>query len=191
MSDRRLDRDVYGHGRCRPEPDLDHHLAGRFSPGGFQDDQTAFTRSATYPGTQASAAETVTAEWSNGNTASATATVDRPPLCEVVPTTTTTPTTTTLPATTTTVTTVAPETTTSIADEDSTATTAPLATTTSVDQAGPTSTVGQSAAATTTTVGGNRQLPATGSGSLNLTIVALTLVGIGAVMLRLSSRPPR
>ena len=48
-----------------------------YSPGGFQDDQTAFTRSATYPGTQASAAETVTAEWSNGNTASATATVDR------------------------------------------------------------------------------------------------------------------
>ena len=162
-----------------------------YSPGGFQDDQTALTRTATYPATQASAAETVTAEWSNSNTASATATVDRPPLCEVATTTTTTPTTTTTsPETTTTVTTVASATTTSIADEDSTATTTPLATTTSVDQAGPTSTVGQSAA-TTTTVGGNRQLPATGSGSLNLTIVALILVGIGAVLLRLSSKPAR
>ena len=160
---------------------------GGYSPSGFQDDQAAFTRTDTYPGTQASAAETVTAAWSNSNTASATATVDRPPLCEVATTTTTT--TTTLPETTTT-TTIAPETTTSVAEEDSTTTTTPLATTTSVSQAGPTSNVGQLAAATTTVAGGG-QLPATGSGSLNLTIIALTLIGIGAVMLRLTFKPAR
>jgi hypothetical protein len=160
---------------------------GGYSPSGFQDDQTAFTRTETYPGTQASAAETVTAEWSNGNTASATATVDRPPLCEVATTTSTT--TTTLPETTTTTTTNAPETTTSVA-EDSTTSSTPLATTTTVSQAGPTSTAGQSAAASTT-VGGGGQLPATGGGSLNLTIIALTLIGIGAVMLRLTSKPAR
>jgi LPXTG-motif cell wall-anchored protein len=168
-----------------------------YSPSGFQDDQTAFTRTATYPGTQASAVESVTAEWSNSKTASATATVDRPPLCEAATTTTTTPTattpTTTLPeTTTTTATTIAPETATSVAEDDMTTTTAPVATTTtSVSQAGPTSTVGQSAAASTTTVGGNGQLPATGSGSLSLTTIALTLIGIGAVMLRLSSKPTR
>ncbi len=160
---------------------------GGYSPSGIQDDQTAFTRTDAYPGTQASAAETVTAEWSNGNTAPATATVDRPPLCEVATTTTTT--TTTLPETTTT-TTIAPETTTSVAEENSTTPTTPLATTTSVMQAGPTSTVGQSAGASTT-VGGNGQLAATGGGSLNLTIIALTLIGIGAVMLRLTSKPAR
>lgn len=159
---------------------------GGYTPSGFQDDQAAFTRTDTYPGTQASAVETVTAEWSNSSTASATATVDRPPLCEVATTTTTT--TTTLPETTTT--TNAPETTTSVAEEDSTTATTPLATTTTVSQAGPTSTVGQSAAASTTVAGGG-QLPATGGGSLNLTIIALTLIGIGAVMLRLTSKPSR
>jgi LPXTG-motif cell wall-anchored protein len=41
------------------------------------------------------------------------------------------------------------------------------------------------------TVGGGGQLPATGRGSLNLAIIALTLVGIGAVMLRLTSKPSR
>ena len=157
---------------------------GGYSPSGFQDDQTAFTRTDTYPGTQASAVETVTAEWSNSNTASATATVDRPPLCEVATTTTTT-----LPETTTT-TTNAPETTTTVADEDSTTATTPLATTTTVSQAGPTSSVGQSAGASTT-VGGGGQLPATGGESLNLTILALTLFGMGAVMLRLTSKPGR
>ena len=159
---------------------------GGYSPSGFQDDQTEFTRTDTYPGTQASAVETVTAEWSNSSTASATATVDRPPLCEVA--TITTPTT-TLPETTTT-TINAPETTTSVAEEDSTTVTTPLATTTTVSQAGPTSTVGQTAAASTTVAGGG-QLPATGGGSLNLTVIALTLIGIGAVMLRLTSKPAR
>jgi LPXTG-motif cell wall-anchored protein len=38
---------------------------------------------------------------------------------------------------------------------------------------------------------GGGQLPATGGGSLNLTIIALTLIGIGAVMLRLTSKPAR
>jgi hypothetical protein len=159
-----------------------------YSPSGFQDDQTAFTRTDTYPGTQASAAEAVTAEWSNGSTASAEATVDRPPLCEVAATPPTTPTTTTLPETTTT--TIAPETTTSVADQDSAAATTPLATTTSISQLAPTSAVGPSAAASTT-VGGAGQLPATGGGSLNLTIIALTLFGIGAVMWRMSSKPVR
>lgn len=169
-----------------------------YSPSGFQDDQTAFTRTATYPGTQASAVESVSAQWSNNNTAAASATVNRPPLCEAATTTTTTPTTTTptttLPeTTTTTATTIAPETATSVAEDETTTTTTttPLATTTSVSQAGPTSTVGQSAAASTTTVAGNGQLPATGSGSLSLTAIALTLIGIGAVMLRLSSKPTR
>ena len=160
---------------------------GGYSPSGFQDDQAEFTRTDTYPGTQTSAVETVTAEWSNSNIASATATVDRPPLCDVATTTTTT--TTTLPETTTT-TTNAPETTTTVAEEDSTTATTPLATTTTVSQAGPTSTVGQSAAASTT-VGDGGQLPATGGGSLNLTILALTLFGIGAVMMRLTSKPGR
>jgi LPXTG-motif cell wall-anchored protein len=159
-----------------------------YSPSGFQDDQTAFTRTATYPGTQASAAETVTAEWSNGSTAAATANVDRPPLCDVATTTTTTTPTTTLPETTTT--TIAPESTTSVADE-ATTTTTELATTTSVRQEGPTSIGGRSSAASVTTGGSNGQLPATGSGSLNLTIIALTLTGIGAVALRLSSRSAR
>jgi hypothetical protein len=139
---------------------------GGYSPSGFQDDQAAFTRTDTYPGTQASAVETVTAEWSNRSTASATATVDRPPLCEVA----TTPTTTTTTSPETTTTTNAPETT--------------------VSQAGPTSTVGQSEGESTN-VGGGGQLPATGGGSLNLTIIALTLIGIGAVMLRLTSKPAR
>jgi LPXTG-motif cell wall-anchored protein len=68
-------------------------------------------------------------------------------------------------------------------------------TTTVVGQGGPTSTVDQSSGAATTTttdpIGGT--LPATGNGdrTVNLTVIALTLIGIGAVMLRLSSKSTR
>ena len=66
-------------------------------------------------------------------------------------------------------------------------------TTTLVGQEGPTSTVDQSSGAATTTDPIGRTLPATGNGgrTANLTVIALTLVGIGAVMLRLASKPNR
>ncbi|HWM20544.1 MAG TPA: hypothetical protein VNO51_12710, partial [Ilumatobacteraceae bacterium] len=67
---------------------------GGYSPAGSQADSLAFTRTATYPGTQASATENVNAVWSNQSTGSSSATVQRPPLCPVVTTTTTTTTTT-------------------------------------------------------------------------------------------------
>ena len=75
-----------------------------------------------------------------------------------------------------------------------TTTTTRDATTTVVGQEGPTSTVDQSSGAATTTtnpIGGT--LPATGNGgrTVNLTVIALTLIGIGAVMLRLSSKSTR
>lgn len=171
-----------------------------YAPAGSQADELAFTRTATYPGSQASATETVVASWSNGNTGSNSGTVQRPPLCPVDTTTTTsttTTTTTTQPEVTTT--TTAGETTTTVAG--STTTTQP-ATTTTVEQAGPTTTsVGQSGptssvdqssgAATTTPVAG--ALPATGAGdgSTSLVVIALTLIGAGAVMLRLVSKPTR
>jgi LPXTG-motif cell wall-anchored protein len=165
-----------------------------YAPSGFHDDQTPFTRTATYPGTQASAVEMVTAEWSNGEIESASGKIDRPPLCPVDTTTTTTQ-----PEVTTT--TTQPEVTTTTTQPEVTTTTGPAATTTvvpqlvtttvSVGQAGPTSTVEQSSGAATTTdpVGG--QLPATGAGrdSVTIVVIALTLIGIGAVMLRLASKP--
>jgi LPXTG-motif cell wall-anchored protein len=169
-----------------------------YAPSGFQADSAAFTRTATYPGTQTSATETVGAQWSNGSTGSSSGTVQRPPLC---PTTTTTTTTTTAPPTTTT-TTTAPtttttpgETTTTLAGETSTTIAGPTTTveqagptTSSVGQQGPTSSVDQSSGAATT-VGGS--LPATGTGddTAALVVLALTLIGIGAVMLRLTSKP--
>ncbi|HEX4980390.1 MAG TPA: LPXTG cell wall anchor domain-containing protein, partial [Ilumatobacteraceae bacterium] len=67
-------------------------------------------------------------------------------------------------------------------------TTTAAATTTVVGQEGPTSTVDQSSGAATTTVPVGRSLPATGNGSTSLVVIALTMIGIGAVMLRLSTR---
>jgi LPXTG-motif cell wall-anchored protein len=103
--------------------------------------------------------------------------------------------TTTVPGSTTT--TTVPDTTTtepgvSTTTTTTTTTTEPGATTTAVDQAGPTSSVAQSsgdAGSTTDPVGST--LPATGPGDLsrNLTLIALLLIGVGAVMLRLRSRP--
>jgi hypothetical protein len=162
-----------------------------YSPSGYQDDSLAFTRTATYLATEASATENVTGRWSNNTTGRGSATVARPPLCEESTTTTTT--TTTVPETTTTTTTL-PVTTTSLGQQAPTTTTTQVATTTTqVGQQGATTTtqVGQQAA-TTTTVGPGGQLPATGGGgSLNLTVIALTLIGIGVVMLRLVSKPSR
>jgi LPXTG-motif cell wall-anchored protein len=167
-----------------------------YSPAGSQADELPFTRTASYPASQASATENVSALWSNNATGSGSATVDRPPLCDV-PTTTTT--TTTLPEVTTTTTQPA-VTTTTIGSESSTTIAEPTTTveqagptTTAVGQSGPTSSVDQSsgAAATTSPIAG--ALPATGAGdgSLNLIVIALTLMGIGAVMLRLATRPTR
>ena len=69
----------------------------------------------------------------------------------------------------------------------------PTTTTPSVGQEGPTSTVDQSSGAATTTdpIGGT--LPATGNSgrTVNLTVIALTLIGIGAVMLRLAAKSTR
>jgi LPXTG-motif cell wall-anchored protein len=62
---------------------------------------------------------------------------------------------------------------------------------TSVAQEGPTSSVDQSGGAATTTDPAGGTLPATGGSSTNLTVIALTLIGIGAVMLRLTSKPTR
>ena len=121
----------------------------------------------------------------------------------VATTTTTTATTTTTTAPPTTTTTVAPTTTTTtpgattttLAGATTTTTGAPTTTveqagpttTASVGQQGPTSSVNQSSGAATT-VGGS--LPATGAGddSASLIVVALTLIGIGGVMLRLTSK---
>jgi hypothetical protein len=163
-----------------------------YAPSGFQDDTLAFTRTATYPGSQASATENISAHWSNNTNGVGSATVARPPLCEE-PTTTTT-TTTTVPETTTTTTTTLPVTTTSLGQQAPTTTTTQVATTTTqVGQQGPTTTVGQSSGATTTTVGPGGQLPPTGAGdgSVSLIVIALTLVGIGAVMLRMATKPTR
>jgi LPXTG-motif cell wall-anchored protein len=117
---------------------------------------------------------------------------------------TTSTTTTTAPTTTSTTTTQPDETTSSTTEPAVTTTTTEAAstttvvpqlvtTTTLVGQAGPTSTVEQSSGAATTTdpVGG--QLPATGAGrdSASIVVIALTLIGIGAVMLRLASKPTR
>jgi LPXTG-motif cell wall-anchored protein len=74
-----------------------------------------------------------------------------------------------------------------------TATTQPGATTTAaVGQAGPTSSVAQSSgAAGSITYPAGSTLPATGAGDLsrNLTLIALMLIGVGAVMVRLRSKP--
>jgi LPXTG-motif cell wall-anchored protein len=169
---------------------------GGYSPAGSQADELPFTRTVSYPATQDSATENVSAAWSNNATGSGSATVDRPPLCDVP---TTTSTTTTQPEVTTTTTQPA-VTTTTIGSESSTTTPAPTTTveqagptTTAVGQSGPTSSVDQSsgAAATTSPIAG--ALPATGAGdgSLNLIVIALTLMGIGAVMLRVTTRPTR
>jgi LPXTG-motif cell wall-anchored protein len=173
-----------------------------YSPSGSQADNLAFTRTVIYPATQASATETVSAKWSNNATGERSSTVQRPPLCSVDTTTTTTTTpdvtTTTLPDVTTT--TQPGVTTTTLGSDSSTTTAAPTTTveqagptTTAVGQSGPTSSVDQSsgAAATTSPIAG--ALPATGAGdgSLNLIVIALTLMGIGAVVLRLTSRPTR
>jgi LPXTG-motif cell wall-anchored protein len=124
-------------------------------------------------------------------------------LCMEPKTTTTVPgatTTTTVPGATTTTTepgatttTTEPGATTTTTEPGvTTATTEPGATTTAVGQAGPTSSVAQSSGAAgsiTDPVGPT--LPATGAGDLsrNLTLVALMLIGVGAVMLRLRSKP--
>jgi LPXTG-motif cell wall-anchored protein len=135
----------------------------------------------------------VTAEWSNGEIESASGKIDRPPLCPVDTTTTTTqPEVTTTTTTQPEVTTTQPEVTTTTGPAATTTVVPQLVTTTaSVGQAGPTSTVEQSSGAATTTdpVGG--QLPATGAGrdSATIVVIALTLIGIGAVMLRLASKP--
>lgn len=103
--------------------DADRNLTWRivspdgYSPAGSQADELPFTRTATYPATQASASETVTARWSNQVQDTRTsAPVARPPVCDT-PTTTTT-TTTVAPTTTTTT----PPTTT-VPDEPTTTTT--------------------------------------------------------------------
>jgi hypothetical protein len=160
---------------------------GGYAPSGSQADELPFTRTASYTG--ATATETVNASWSNGATGSATANVPRPDLCVVEPTTTTTTTappvvtTTTQPVVVTTTTAPGPTTTVEQAGP----------TTTVVGQAGPTSTVNQSSGAVTTTVPVGGSLPATGAGgdSASLTVVALMLIGIGAVVLRLASKPTR
>ena len=105
-------------------------------------------------------------------------TTTQPPCVDCTPNTNvTTPTSTTEPGVTTTVEQLMPTTT----------------TTTLVGQEGPTSTVDQSSGAATTTDPIGRTLPATGNGgrTANLTVIALTLIGIGAVMLRLASKPNR
>jgi LPXTG-motif cell wall-anchored protein len=109
-------------------------------------------------------------------------------------TTTTTTTTTTQPEVTTTqpeVTTTQPEVTTTLPG-DTTTTVAASTSTTVVSQAGPTTSVGQSSGVATTTVPVERTLPATGSdSSTSLVVIALTTIGIGAVMLRFASKPSR
>jgi LPXTG-motif cell wall-anchored protein len=160
-----------------------------YSPTGSQSDALPFTRTATYPAGQESATENVSARWSNQATGSGSATVQRPPEC----TTTTTSTTTTTTTTTTTqpeVTTTQPEVTTT--QPEVTTTVAQTTPTSLVGQEGPTSTVDQSSgAATTTTVPVGRTLPATGNSSTSLVVIALTMIGIGAVMLRLTTKSTR
>jgi len=192
-----------------------------WSPGGWQSWTTAFTRSISYPASQGSATTTVSASWSNSSDGSnpvhdneTSGPVKRPPLCPVDTTTTTTTsttTTTTQPEVTTTqpevtttqpgvtttqpevtttqpgVTTTQPEVTTTVAQ------TTPTTPTTLVGQEGPTSTVDQSsgAAATTTIDPVGRTLPATGNSSTSLVVIALTMIGIGAVMLRFATRSTR
>ena len=63
-----------------------------FTPDGFQSDSLPFTRTVTYPASQTSATQSVSAVWSNQATGSGSATVARPPICEQ-PTTTTSSTT--------------------------------------------------------------------------------------------------
>jgi LPXTG-motif cell wall-anchored protein len=177
-----------------------------YSPSGSQADELPFTRTASYTGLQAT--ESVSASWSNGATGSGSATVQRPNECATTTssstsTTTTTTTTTTQPTVTTATTQPTVTTATTQPTVTTTATTQPGVTTTVeqaapstslVGQAGPTSTVDQSSgAAATTTDPIGRTLPATGNGnsSGNLVVIALTLIGVGAVMFRLASKPTR
>jgi LPXTG-motif cell wall-anchored protein len=185
--------------------DLDWQITspGGYSPAGSQSDTLPFTRTATYLASQTSATESVEALWSDGSTGEESATVQRPPLCPVdtTPTTTTTrppcvdctPGTVAVPTTTTTQPPCVDCTPGTVAVSDPTTTTTVEQagpTTTVVGQQGPTSSVDQSSgAATTQPVGG--ALPATGNSSTSLVVIALTMIGIGAVMLRLTSRSTR
>lgn len=181
-----------------------------YSPAGSQDDSLPFIRTASYPASQGSATETVVARWSNQVQDSRSATVQRPPLCEVPTTTTTSTTTTTTTSTTTTV----PETTTTTTEpattttQPGTTTTVPVVTTTTqpvVTTAPPTT---QPPAPTTTicTTGvtndqgvcqpvGNEDttvppfIPVTGaSDSLTLLLIAGMISGVGAIAIRIARR---
>lgn len=161
-----------------------------YAPAGSQADSASFTRTASYPVTQASATETVKAKWSNGVQDSRSATVQRPEPCVVDTTTTTTTTTTT----------VAPTTTTTLPDTTTTtlppagSTTVPDAPTTTLMPDAPTTTavaVGEppvppttaSSAVVATTVPVRSALPATGPSEVarNIVIAAMVCLIIGAV----------
>jgi len=177
--------------------DVDRDLTWRitspagYAPAGSQGDDLAFTRTVTYPGTQASATETVSAAWSNQATGSNSATVARPPVCPVQTTTTTVPATTTTATTVPATTTTAPAATTTTVGADPTTT---ICTTGVTNETGGCEPVGccdeptTTAAIVETTVAGT--LPATGarSDARRNAGIAVALVLGGVAILRIARR---
>lgn len=148
---------------------------GSYAPSGSQDDSRPFRRQVTLPNSTESVTESIRALWSNQAGGSATATVTRPEECVV-------------PETTTTTTLVVETTTTTVVDDTTTTSIVAVAEPPVPTTVAPTSSISTEGAESTTTTPVSKTLPSTGKNSVQWTVIALTFIGIGAVMLRLSSK---